>query len=253
MNPIRLFTVARRGVKVALRTPIQFLGAPLITSFLYIFVFGSIMGERVGSIAGVSYITFVFPGILTLNVIMTAFNGTAMNIYFARFLHFIQETLVSPISYSELILGHMLAVFVRVLIVGAGIALIGTLFGAVSLAHPFFLIFWLLITSAFFGLLGFLTGLWADNFEQLGMFPTFIITPLAFIGGMFTSLSMLPGWMQIVAQFNPFFYVVDGFRWAMTGYTETSILFASAVMGVGTIAFFMLVVFLVSRGWRIRE
>lgn len=225
----------------------------MITAFLYIFIFGSIMGDQIGTIEGIPYITFVFPGILALNVIMAAFTGAAFRVYFARFLHFIQEMLVSPISYSELIFGHMLAVFVRVLIIGAGIVLIGVVFGAVSLVHPFFMIFWLFLTSVFFGLLGFLTGLWADNFEQLGMFPTFVITPLAFIGGMFTSMKMLPQWMQVVSQFNPFFYVVDGFRYAMTGYTETSILFASGLMGTVTVLLFVLVVHLVSRGWRIRE
>ena len=253
MNLIRLFTVVRRDVKAAFRTPTQFLAAPMITSFLYIFVFGSVMGQRVGPIAGVSYITFVFPGILSMNIIMAAFSGAAVRIYFARFLHFIQEMLVSPLSYSELILGHLLSVFVRVLVIAAGITLVGVVFGAVSLAHPLFLIFWLFMTAAFFGLLGFLTGLWADGFEQLSAFPTFIVTPLSFLGGMFTSVTMLPGWMQTVSRFNPFFYVIDGFRYAMTGYTETSILFASFVMSAGTLALFALVVALVSRGWRIRE
>ena len=253
MNPIRLFTIVRRDLNAALRTPIQFLGAPLITSFLYIFIFGSVMGQRIGSIEGVSYITFAFPGILTLNIIMAAFTGAAFRVYFARFLHFIQEMLVSPISYSELIFGHMLSVFVRVLIIASGISLIGVIFGAVALEHPLFLLFWLFLTAFFFGLLGFLVGLWADTFEQLGMFPTFIVTPLAFLGGMFTSIHMLPQWMQIVSQFNPFFYVINGFRYAMTGYTETNILFAAVLMSVVTAVLFALVVFLVSRGWRIRE
>lgn len=253
MNFIQLFTIVRRDLGAAFRTPTQFLAAPMITSFLYIFIFGSVMGSRVGDIAGVPYIIFVFPGILTLNVIMAAFNGAAMRIYFARFLHFIQEMLVAPISYSELILGHLLSVFGRVICIAAGISLIGVLFGAVAFHSVVFFICWLFLTTCFFGLLGFLTGLWADSFEQLGAFPTFIVTPLAFLGGMFTSIHMLPGWMQIVSHFNPFFYVISGFRFAMTGYVETNILFSVFVMVVGTIALFALTVYLVSRGWRIRE
>ena len=253
MNLIQLFTIVRRDVKAAFRTPTQFLAAPMITAFLYIFIFGSVMGSRVGDIAGVPYIIFVFPGILTLNVIMAAFNGAAMRIYFARFLHFIQEVLVAPISYSELILGSLLSVFVRVISIAAGIALIGVIFGAVSFAHIVFFIAWLFLTTCFFGLLGFLVGLWADNFEQLGAFPTFIVTPLAFLGGMFTSIHMLPVWMQIVSRFNPFFYVINGFRYAMTGYTESSIMFGAAVMVIATIGLFVLTVHLVSKGWRIRE
>lgn len=253
MNLIRLFTIVRRDVKAAFRTPTQFLAAPLITSFLYIFIFGSIMGSRIGSIEGVPYITFVFPGILTLNIIMAAFNGTAMRVYFARFLHFIQEMLVSPISHSELIFGHLLAVFVRVIVIAVGITLIGLLFGAVSLSHPFVFLVWLFLTSVFFGLIGFFTGLWADSFEQLGAFPMFIITPLAFLGGMFTSIHMLPYWMQVVSHFNPFFYVINGFRYAMTGYAETNILFSGLVMVILSAALFALVVSLVARGWRIRE
>ncbi len=252
MNTIGLYTLIRREVERFFRVAIQSLVSPWVSAVLFILVFGKIVGSRIGLIEGIPYIQFVLPGILMMNVTMSAFMQTSSSLYFQRFLHHIEEMLVAPFSYGEMITGFIVGGVVRGVTVGFGIFLMGILFGATSILHPFWLLFYILFVSLLFSLLGILIGLWAKGFESLALVPTFLITPLSFLGGMFNSITMLPKTIQYVIRANPMFYLVDGLRYAMTGFSESNRTVGIFLIIGSTLFLFFFVRYLFQRGWRIR-
>lgn len=253
INWVGLYTFLRREYDRMIRVATQVFVSPWISAFLYIFIFGSVLGQRIDLIAGVPYINFVFPGILMMNVIQSAFMSSSSSLYFARFLRSIEEILVAPFSYVEMILGYTLSAIVRTLLIATGIMVIGLLFGAVFFVHPlaFFLV--TIGVSGIFALFGIIVGLWANGFEQLSIIPTFIIMPLSFLGGMFYSIEMLPPSLQVVSHFNPFFYFVDLMRYSMIGFHESNLTLAWIVVVFLNAALGVIVWRLFKTGWRIRE
>ncbi len=235
-----------------LRIPGQTILSPLISASLYIFIFGHVVGGRIDTIAGAPYITFVFPGILMLNIIASSFAQSSSSIYFARFIKSIEEILVSPLSYIEIVIGYVAGGIARALVVAFGILIVGLLFGAVTLASLPLFIFYVVAVAVVFSLLGILVGLWAKGFEQLGAINIFVITPLTYLGGIFYSVHMLPPSVQFITYANPFFYFVDGIRSSMIGISEANtsiglLMILGLVFGLG-----WLVVHLFATGWRIR-
>jgi ABC-2 type transport system permease protein len=252
MNYVGLYTFIRREVLRFLRVSVQTLVSPWISAVLFIFVFGKIVGSRISDIGGVPYIEFVLPGILMMNVLTSAFSHSSSSLYFQRFARNIEEVLVAPLSYTEMILGYIAGAVLRGVLIGIGILIIGVFFGAASMDHPLVFSFYIVAVSVVFGLLGLLVGLWADGFEQLAILTTFVLTPLSFLGGMFNSLDMLPGAMRGFVLANPFFYFNDGLRYSMTGLHEASLAVGIAII-LGLFAvLFALVVTLFTRGWRLR-
>jgi len=253
MNWVGLYTLMRREMERTFRVVIQTIFSPLISAALFIFVFGTVVGARIDEIGGVSYIVFVFPGILIMNVLTSAFSQASSSIYFAKWARTIEELLVAPLSYFEIMVGTVLSAVARALTVGVVILIMGLLFGAVTMqSFPLF-VFYTLGISIVFGLLGIITGLVAKSFEQLNVLSTFIILPFSFLGGMFYTLDMLPEAAQKVAVFNPFFYFVDGIRYAMVGIHDSNLLIG-AVMIVGLVLILGTAVWRIfSTGWRIRE
>ncbi|OGZ45020.1 MAG: hypothetical protein A3J54_03180 [Candidatus Ryanbacteria bacterium RIFCSPHIGHO2_02_FULL_45_13b] len=220
MNVIGLWTFVRRELGRFSRVAVQTLITPWISALLYIFVFGRIVGSRIDNIGGVEYIDFVLPGILMMNIIMGAFMQTAFSLYFQRFARHIEEVLVAPLAYWEMIIGHIIGGVLRAVVVGVGIYIIAVLFSAASFTHIGLFIFYAVSVAILFSLIGLLIGLWAQSFEQLNILNTFVIMPLSFLGGMFNSITMLPMWLQKFVLFNPFFYFIDGIRYAMIGIRE---------------------------------
>jgi ABC-2 type transport system permease protein len=252
INWIGLYTMVRREVMRTFRVVVQTLMAPVISAALYIFIFGVVIGGTIDTIVGVPYITFVFPGILMLSVINAAFSSSSSSFYFARFTRSIEELLVAPLSYLEIIFGYMLGAISRAVIVAVLIVIVGILFDAVTLAHPFLFLGYIMAVAGIFSLLGLLVGLWAKNFEQLSVLNTFVITPLTYLGGIFYSITMLPPTAAFITHVNPFFYFVDGIRFSMIGVSE-----ANMMVGVGVIIGLLfvlgsLVFFLFKSGWRVR-
>jgi len=253
MNWVGLYTLLRKEVERVMRVAVQTIFSPLISATLYIFIFGYVIGNRIDLIAGVPYITFVFPGILMMNIIGSSFEHTASSVYMGRFLKSIEEMLVSPFSYIEMVIGFVLAAVVRATIVSFGILGIGVAFGAVWLDNIWLFLFYAVAVSTIFALIGMLVGLWAKSFEQFSLLNIFIIMPFSFLGGIFYSVSMLPENVQFIAHINPFFYFIDGIRHAMIGVSE-----ANSTVGVllilGLVTFLgTLVVYLFKIGWRIRS
>lgn len=252
-NRIGLQTFVMKEVNRFARVYIQTLVSPWINALLYIFIFGYIVGSRISLIAGVSYIEFVLPGVLMLNVISSSFSQTSSSLYFQRFVRHIEEILVAPFSYTEMIIGYIVGGILRGVVVGLGVYAIALLFGAAQIAHPLLLLFYILSVATIFSFLGLLVGLWAENFEQLSMLNTFLITPLTFLGGVFNSINMLPPKLQIFLQWNPFFYFVDGIRYAMIGIRESN-QYIGFVIIIGLIIFLStLVTILFKKGWKIRS
>ena len=180
INWIGLYTLTKREVNRTFRVAIQTLVTPWITALLYIFIFGEVVGSRIDLIAGVPYIQFVLPGILMMNVIMGSFIASSNALYFKRFLHDIEEILVAPLSYMEMIIGFVAAAVIRSLVIGLGIYVIALFFGGASIINFWLFVFYVVSVSAIFALLGLIVGLWAKGFEQLNVWNTFAITPLAF-------------------------------------------------------------------------
>lgn len=243
----------RREIERTMRVVVQTLVSPVISATLYIFIFGHVIGTKISEIAGVPYITFVFPGILMLSVINASFGSSSSSLYFARFLKSIDEILIAPFSYIEMIFGFMLGAMIRSIMVAFLILIVGVLFDAVSLIHPFAFLFYIAAVAGIFSLLGMIVALWANGFEQLSMLNTFIITPFTYLGGIFYSISMLPPLAQTITRSNPFFYFVDGLRNSMTGVHEANTLLGlTIILGILTVLT-ILTVHLFRIGWRIRS
>lgn len=253
MNFIGLYTFVRKEVQRMLRIPGQTILSPLISATLYIFIFGFVIGNRIEEIQGVSYITFVFPGILMLNIISSSFSHTSSSVYFARFIKSIEEILVSPLTYLEIVVGFVFGGIVRAVIVATGIVFVGIFFGAVTLQNPFAFLFYVISIASVFSLLGILVGLWAKGFEQLGSINIFVITPLTYLGGIFYSVHMLPAQAQFITFANPFFYFVDGIRSSMIGISEANVAIGLVMIGGVVLILGTLVIHLFRIGWRIRQ
>lgn len=253
VNWIGLGTFVRREVTRTFRVVIQTLVAPVISAALYIFIFGTVIGSRIDSVVGVPYISFVFPGILMLSIINASFASASGALYFMRFSRGIEEILIAPFSYIEMIFGFVSAAIVRALMVAFLILMVGVLFGAVSLVNPLAFVLYIAGIAAVFSMLGIIVALWAESFEQLQVLNTFFITPLTYLGGIFYSITMLPPLAATITRFNPFFYFVDGVRNSMIGVSEAPAGVGEAVLLGLVLALGTTVFYLFKIGWKIRS
>ncbi len=253
INWIGLYTMLRREVQRTFRVVIQTLVAPAISAALYIFIFGSVIGTRIDDFAGVPYISFVFPGVLMLSIINSSFASASSALYFMRFTKGIEEILIAPFSYIEMLIGFVGSAVTRAMMVSFLILGVGMLFGAVTLTHPFWLIFYIASIASIFAMLGILVALWAEGFEQLQVLNTFVITPLTYLGGIFYSVTFLPPLAAHLTKANPFFYFADGVRSSMVGYSEANSTIGLAVILGLLIVLGTLVIYLFRIGWKIRS
>jgi len=209
IRAIYLFEMARTG-----RTLLQSIVAPVISTSLYFVVFGAAIGTRISEIEGVSYGAFIVPGLVMLTLLTQSISNASFGIYFPRFTGTIYEYLSAPVSSFEIALGFVGAAATKSVILGLVILATAGLFVPLRIAHPVWMLAFLLLTAVAFSLFGFIIGLWADGFEQLQFVPLLVLTPLTFLGGTFYSVSVLPPVWQTVTLFNPVLYLVSGFRWA---------------------------------------
>ena len=205
------------------RTLFQSLLSPLISTSLYFVVFGSAIGSRITEIDGISYGSFIVPGMIMLTVLTQSISNASFGIFFPKFTNTIYEILSAPLSSFEIILGFVGAAATKSLIIGCIIIATAGLFVDLDVKHPFIMIFFLILTSITFSMFGFIIGLWADNFEKLQLIPILVITPLVFLGGSFYSINMLPEFWQKISLLNPVLYLVSGFRWSFYEIADVSI------------------------------
>lgn len=253
INWIGIYTFIRREVERVFRIVIQTLIAPLISATLFIFIFGFVLGRRIELVGGVPYMQFVFPGILVMNILSSAFEHSASAMYFQRWIKSIHELLVAPFSYLEMVFSFVSSAVARALVVGTGVLVIGLLFGAVQVENIGLFLLLSVAIAAIFSMLGILVGLWAKGFEQLGLLSTFVIMPLSFLGGMFYSVELLPEAVQSIVYFNPFFYFIDAMRYATLGFHESNLLIGTILIVGLVVGLGALVTYLFKIGWRIRE
>jgi len=198
----------------AWRTVFQSLVSPVISTSLYFVVFGSAIGSRITEVEGVSYGSFIVPGLIMLSLMTQSVSNASFGIFFPKFTGTIYEILSAPISYLEITIGYVGAAATKSLIVGLVILGTAGLFVPIHIAHPGWMILFLVLTAVTFSLFGFLIGIWADNFEKLQIIPLLVVTPLVFLGGSFYSVNMLPEIWQKITLLNPVPYLVSGFRWS---------------------------------------
>lgn len=236
-----------------MRVAVQTLVAPVISAALYIFIFGSVIGTKIDDFAGVPYISFVFPGVLMLSIINASFSSASSALYFMRFTRGIEEILITPFSYFEMLLGFVGSAVTRALMVALLIIGVGALFGAVSLVNPLGFVFYISAISAIFAMLGIIVALWAESFEQLQVLNTFVITPLTYLGGIFYSITFLPPLAATITAFNPFFYFADGVRSSMIGDSEGNLQIGLIVIVSLVVVLGIVVTQIFKRGWKIRS
>ncbi len=235
------------------RTLLQSIVSPVVSTSLYFVVFGAAIGSRITQVEGVSYGTFIVPGLIMLSVLTQSITNASFGIYFPKFIGTIYEILSAPVSYLEIVLGYVGAAATKSIILGLIILATASLFVPLHINHPIWMLTFLILTSVTFSLFGFIIGIWADGFEKLQMIPMLIITPLTFLGGSFYSIGMLPQSWQTVALFNPVVYLVSGFRWSFFEIADVS-LSVSIGMTVGFLAICMLAVAWIFRtGYRLRS
>jgi ABC-2 type transport system permease protein len=205
------------------RTFWQSLVAPVITTSLYFIVFGAAIGSRMSEVDGVPYGAFIVPGLIMLSIFTESLNNASFGIYLPRFTGTIYEVLSAPVSPLEMVLGYVGAATSKSMILGLVILATATLFVPLSIAHPLWMVAFLVLTAATFCLFGFILGVWANGFEQLQFVPMLVITPLTFLGGAFYSIDMLPDAWRTFSLFNPVVYLISGFRWAFYGTADVAV------------------------------
>jgi ABC-2 type transport system permease protein len=207
----------------ALRTVMQSIFSPVLSTSLYFIVFGAAIGSRIAHIDGVSYGAFIVPGLIMLQLLTQSIANASFGIYFPRFTGTIYELLSAPISPLEIVLGYVGAAATKSIILGLIILGTAALFVPLHIAHPFWMLAFLVLTAVTFSLFGFIIGIWADGFEKLQIIPLLIVTPLTFLGGTFYSVNMLPPFWQTVTLFNPVVYLISGFRWSFFEISDVNV------------------------------
>jgi len=212
------FEMARTG-----RTLLQSIVSPVISTSLYFVVFGAAIGSRISQIEGVSYGAFIVPGLMMLMLLTQSITNASIGIYFPRFVGTIYEILSAPVSYIEIVVGYVGAAATKSVILGLIILATSALFVPVTIAHPLWMLAFLVLTAVSFSLFGFILGIWADGFDKLQVVPLLIITPLTFLGGTFYPTNVLPPFWRTVTLFNPLVYLISGFRWSFFELADVNI------------------------------
>jgi ABC-2 type transport system permease protein len=223
MNYRAVWAIYRFEMARTFRTLLQSVVSPVISTSLYFVVFGAAIGSRIEEVDGVSYGAFIVPGLIMLSLLTQSISNASFGIYFPKFVGTIYEMLSAPVSALEIVIGYVGAAATKSMMLGLIILATATLFVPIHVAHPFWMIAFLVLTAVTFSLLGFIIGIWADNFEKLQFVPLLIVTPLTFLGGSFYSITMLPPFWQKVSLFNPVVYLVSGFRWSFFGLADVGV------------------------------
>lgn len=252
VNLIGLGTIIHREIRRVARIWIQTIVPPAITMTLYFIIFGSLIGRRIGEMDGVPYMTFIAPGLIMMAVITNSFGNVVSSFFSGKLHRHLEEILVSPLTFSTIVTGYVVGGVVRGVAVAALVTVVALLFTDLTVVHPFITVSVVILTSIVFSLAGLLNAIFAKSFDEISIIPTFLLTPLTYLGGVFFSISLLsPPW-QTVARLNPILYMVNAFRYGMLGSSDIPIGTAYALIGVALVALYSIVIYLLNRGIGIR-
>jgi len=227
--------------------------SPILSTSLYFVVFGAAIGSRIGEIDGINYGAFIIPGLIMLSLLSESISNASFGIYMPKFAGTIYEVLSAPISAVEIVIGYVGAAATKSIVLGFLILFTARLFVSYEIAHPIWMVGFLILTSITFSLFGFIIGIWADGFEKLQIVPMMVVTPLTFLGGSFYSISMLPPAWQTVSMFNPVVYLISGFRWSFYENADVSV-WLSIATTVGFLLLCLLVVrWIFKSGYKLRS
>ena len=253
VNWVALQTLVRKEVIRVSRIWIQTIVPPAITMTLYFIIFGNLIGRRIGEMGGFDYMQYIAPGLIMMSVITNSYGNVVSSFFGAKYGKHIEEMLVSPMSNATIILGHVAGGVIRGLMVGSLVTIIALGFTSLSVEHPLVTFSMVLLASTVFALLGFVNAVFAKKFDDISIIPTFVLTPLTYLGGVFYSITLLPDFWQKVSLGNPILYMVNAFRYGILGTSDISIAYAYLIVGIFVVGLFTLNLTLLNRGVGIRE
>ena len=243
MNLRGIFAIYHFEMSRMFRTVSQSIASPVLSTALYFIVFGSAIGSKIGNIDGVNYTSFLVPGLIMLTILNQSVSNASFGIYFPKFSGTIYEILSAPISPIEITCGYVLAAASKSVLVGLIILITSAFFIEITILHPFWMLLFLILMSITFSLFGFIIGIWANDFQKIQLIPSFILTPLTFLGGSFYSIGMLPDFWQKLSYFNPIVYLISSFRWSFYGNSDVNVVVSISA------TFFFLVLCMVFVSW----
>ncbi|AVP99412.1 ABC transporter permease [Ahniella affigens] len=252
-NLTALNTIVMREVTRILRIWGQTLVPPAITMTLYFVIFGNLIGNRIGEMNGIRYIDFIVPGLIMMSVIQNSYGNIVSSFFGAKFQRFIEEMLVSPTPNWVILAGYCVGAIVRGLMVGAIVLVVAMFFTKIKLHHPLVTLLTLLLTSVTFAFAGFINAMYAKKFDDIAIVPTFVLTPLTYLGGVFYSVSLLPPFWEKLSHFNPILYMVNAFRYGLLGISDVPPLQSITVMALAAIALGVYASWLLKRGRGLRS
>jgi ABC-2 type transport system permease protein len=253
MNTRAISVIYVSEMRRAYNTLFQTIASPVISTALYFIVFGSAIGSRIPTIDGVSYGLFIVPGLTMLSLLTQSISNASFGIFFPKFSGTIFEILAAPISFFEALIGYVGAAATKSFIIGIIILITANAFVDLRIAHPFWMLTFLVLTCVSFSLFGFIIGVWADSFEKLQIIPILVITPLVFLGGSFYSISMLPPFWQTVTLFNPVVYLVSGFRWSFFEVSDVNVMTSFMMIMVFLAICLGIVFWMFKTGYKLKE
>ncbi|MBT5219794.1 MAG: ABC transporter permease [Woeseia sp.] len=253
LNWIGFKTLLRKEVIRVVRIWIQTIVPPAITMTLYFIIFGNLIGRRIGTMDGFDYMQYIAPGLIMMSVITNSYGNVVSSFFGAKFGKHVEEMVVSPMSNATIIIGHVAGGITRGLFVGIMVTIIALGFTDLSIAHPLITFSMVILTSIVFSLLGFVNAVFANKFDDISIIPTFVLTPLTYLGGVFYSISLLPEFWQTVSLGNPILYMVNAFRYGILGVSDISIGYAYMIVTVFVVGLFSLNLVLLNRGVGIRQ
>ena len=253
LNLVAVRTIIRKEMGRVLRIWVQTIVPPAITMTLYFIIFGNLIGRRIGTMDGFDYMQYIAPGLIMMSVITSSYGNVVSSFFGAKFAGHVEEMLVSPMSNATIIIGHVAGGVLRGMLIGILVTIIALFFTRLEIAHPFITISVVLLSSVVFSLAGFINAVFAKKFDDISIVPTFVLTPLTYLGGVFYSISMLPEFWQNVSKANPVLYMVNAFRYGILGTSDIGIGYAYTILLVFVTLLFSACVLLMRKGVGIRE
>ncbi|MCG8433734.1 MAG: ABC transporter permease [Gammaproteobacteria bacterium] len=251
-NFIGFNTIVRKEISRIMRIWVQTLVPPVITMALYFVIFGSLIGRRIGEMGGFDYMSYIAPGLIMMSVITNSYTNVVSSFFSSKFAKHVEELLVSPLPNHYILMGYVTGGVFRGLVVGVVVTLVALFFIDLQLAHPFHTLMIVLLTAVVFSLGGFINAVFSKKFDDISIIPTFVLTPLTYLGGVFYTIELLPEFWQNVSRGNPILYMVNAFRYGMLGTSDIGIAKAYIIIGVFLVALYSFSIYLLNRGVGLR-